>query len=481
MVIKPQAPGENGALPLDRATHDLSHESVVILGGGPTGLGAARRLTEIGDVEVRVFDENPRAGGLSSSFVDDHGFTWDIGGHVQFSHYRYFDDLMNELLADEWLEHMRESWIWMRDRFIPYPLQNNIHLLPRDEFLQCIRGLIESMKRGTAPLGNFHDWIEASFGAGLAEIFLLPYNFKVWAHQPASMSYHWVGERVATVDLMRVISNALDGKEEKNWGPNNRFRFPLRGGTGQIWRTLASRLPEGVFRPNHRCVRIETAKRMVHFEDGSQEKYDRLISTIPLDVLISLADVESLKTCVQKFRHSTVHVVGIGLKGAPPPHLKSKCWIYFPEDNCSFYRATVFSNYSPHNVPDITRFWSLMVEVSESPYKAVDRAGLLDSVMGGLLATKLIGSPNEVASVWMHSACHGYPTPFLGRDRLVPSILAELEKLNIYSRGRFGGWKYEVSNQDHSLMQGVELVSRLAFGTPEVTYLFPEVANRGSH
>ena len=293
------------------------------------------------------------------------------------------------------------------------------------------------------------------------------------------MSYHWVGERVATVDLMRVISNALDGKEDKNWGPNNRFRFPLRGGTGQIWRTLASRLPEGVFRPDHRCVRIETAKRMVHFEDGSQEKYDRLISTIPLDVLISLADVESLKTCVQKFRHSTVHVVGIGLKGAPPPHLKSKCWIYFPEDNCSFYRATVFSNYSPHNVPDITRYWSLMVEVSESPYKAVDRAGLLDSVMGGLLATKLIGSPNEVASVWMHSACHGYPTPFLGRDRLVPSILAELEKLNIYSRGRFGGWKYEVSNQDHSLMQGVELVSRLAFGTPEVTYWLPEVANGG--
>ena len=122
-----------------------------------------------------------------------------------------------------------------------------------------------------------------------------------------------------------------------------------------------------------------------------------------------------------------------------------------------------------------------MVEVSESPYKPVDQTGLLDSVIAGLLATKLIGSPNEVASVWRRSACHGYPTPFLGRDRLVEPILAELENVNIYSRGRFGGWKYEVSNQDHCLMQGVELVNRLTFGTPEVTYWFPAVANGNRH
>ena len=44
---------------------------------------------------------------------------------------------------------------------------------------------------------------------------------------------------------------------------------------------------------------------------------------------------------------------------------------------------------------------------------------------------------------------------------------------------RFGGWKYEVSNQDHSFMQGAELAGRLVRGTPEVTYLDPARANSG--
>ena len=45
-----------------------------------------------------------------------------------------------------------------------------------------------------------------------------------------------------------------------------------------------------------------------------------------------------------------------------------------------------------------------------------------------------------------------------------------LHRAGIYSRGRFGAWKYEVSNQDHSLMQGVEAVERILDGAAERTF-----------
>ena len=46
---------------------------------------------------------------------------------------------------------------------------------------------------------------------------------------------------------------------------------------------------------------------------------------------------------------SSSHIIGIGVRGKCPHGLK--CWLYFPEDNCPFYRTTVFSHYAKKNCP----------------------------------------------------------------------------------------------------------------------------------
>ena len=59
---------------------------------------------------------------------------------------------------------------------------------------------------------------------------------------------------------------------------------------------------------------------------------------------------------------------------------------------------------------------------------------------------------------------HGYPTPSLGRDAVLAEALPWLRQHGIWSRGRFGSYKYEVGNQDHSLMLGVECADNVLFG-----------------
>lgn len=60
---------------------------------------------------------------------------------------------------------------------------------------------------------------------------------------------------------------------------------------------------------------------------------------------------------------------------------------------------------------------------------------------------------------------HGYPTPSVERDGVLVDALPFLRQYNIWSRGRFGSYKYEVGNQDHSLMLGVECADNVLFGT----------------
>ena len=457
---------------------------IVILGGGPCGLGAAWRLAEMGHEDWTLFEKEDYWGGLSASFQDKEGFWWDVGGHVLFSHYAYFDQVMDTLLGKEdgWVFHEREAWVWMQDRFIPYPMQNNIHHLPKEIFWECVKGIIdirENPPRETPK--HFGEWIDATFGKGLAKWFLRPYNYKVWAYPPEQMGWSWVGERVAPVDLRRVLNNAIFQKNDISWGPNAMFRFPLHGATGNIWRTLAERLPQEKTHRNAKLTHLSARERKLSFDDGTTETYDMLLSTIPLTSLVGNSELETQNAVPQfsasDLSYSSTHIVGLGLKGNPPEHLSTKCWMYFPEDNCPFYRVTVFSNYSPNNVPDIETQWSLMCEVSESPAKAVDHERIVEDVIDGALNTKLLSDRSEIDHTWYHFVKKGYPTPGLNRNASLFPLIAELEEMGIYSRGRFGAWRYEVGNMDHSFMQGVEFVNRMLGTGEELTLWYPQIVN----
>jgi protoporphyrinogen oxidase len=461
----------------------MTHTDILVLGAGPTGLGAAWQLDREGRTDWLLCEAAAEAGGLAGSVVDSHGFTWDFGGHVQFSHYDYFDELMDDLLGpDGWFHHDRESWVRLGTRFVPYPFQLNLRYLPEHDLVEALRGLIHAARAPhTSPPANFGEWIDATFGAGLARVFMRPYNTKVWAREPERLSATWVGERVALVDLARVVENIARDRDDVSWGPNNRFQFPKRGGTGAVWRALGARLAakHGARLQFGRVLRgLDTARRRATFADGDVVQYERLVSTIAVDELIAMSDLApQLSSAAGGLEYSTTHVIGVGLDGRPGADLAGKCWMYFPEANAPFYRVTHFSHYSPFNVADPERQWSLMAEVAASPYRPLGGSDVVDDTIQGMVATGLITSRREVHHTWHRALTRGYPVPSRDRDAALDVILPALEARQVFSRGRFGAWKYEVSNQDHSFAQGVEVIGRLLHGAPEETLTMPHVVN----
>jgi protoporphyrinogen oxidase len=447
-------------------------KKIVIIGAGPTGLGAAYRLKELGYKNFQLYDRHPYIGGLASSFTDSAGFTWDIGGHVMFSHYKYYDQCFDDLMGKDYQENMRECWVRMFDSWVPYPFQNNIRHLPKQVTYECLAGLVKAQAAGDhRSAHNFREFIDKVFGEGIAKHFMIPYNFKVWAHPAEMMNKEWIGERVAVLDVDRAIKNVVMGTDDFGWGPNNKFKFPLFGGTGEFYRRFGPKL-EGHVNLNKTVDFVNIAKKEVRFKDGEVVKYDQLITAIPLDKLCN--DVingempREIKKAAAGLKHSGGYMVGVGIK-QPCPSTKS--WMYFPEDNCPFYRVTYLSNYSPYMTPDNKTHYSLLTETSYSEFKHVDGKTIVDETIDGLVNAGLLKEQDkhDVVDTWVYHADYSYPTPTVERDGILAQVIPYLERNDIYSRGRFGMWKYEVANTDHTLMQGVELVNRLLHGEPEHT------------
>ncbi|MDQ6634901.1 MAG: NAD(P)-binding protein [Gemmatimonadota bacterium] len=464
--IRTSARAERGDTPSPR---------IVIIGAGPTGLAAGYRLRELGYTNFLMLESRDKVGGLASSETSPNGFTYDIGGHVLFSHYEYFDKLFDTLLGEEYQLLLRESWVWMCDRFLPYPFQNNIKFLPKEIVYECLLGLIEAQKQplDLARYANFEELIYGVFGTGIAKHFMMPYNFKVWAHPPAMMNKEWIGERVSVVDTARVLGNVVLDRDDAGWGPNSTFKYPRHGGTGGLFERMRPYVRDNL-RLGASVSGVDVARKEVLLADGTREPYDYLLSTIPLDRLVRAiaGDVpEQVRCQAQRLRHSGSYIVGIGVQQPAP---SKKCWMYFPEDNAPFYRVTYLSNYSPEVVPDASRQYSLLAEVSYSEFKPVDRERIVEETIQGMVNTRLLRESDraDIVDAYLIERDYTYPTPSLERDAALRVLHPWLESRDVYSRGRFGAWRYEVGNMDHSVAQGVEWVNRIVQddGANELTY-----------
>ena len=228
-------------------------------------------------------------------------------------------------------------------------------------------------------------------------------------------------------------------------------RFPTQGGTGHIWKSVAKLLPEEKqsYGANYGVVGIDADAKTVTLASGATIQYNSLISTLPLDIMCRWLGRDDW---ADRLSHSSSHIIGLGIRGTAP-HGK-KCWLYYPEDDCPFYRTTVFSHYAEKNCPETGTklptlctadgsapanaepqegpYWSLMFEVSESasfkpvnqePVTLAGAAGtwpkVVQETIQGAINTQLVQSSDEIVSIYYR--CKQHPTPFLPSFPFVPS------------------------------------------------------------
>lgn len=340
---------------MNHISHRLQciHVKYAVLGGGLTGLTLARILIDKGH-DVVVLERDREPGGLCRS-VTEGGFTFDIGGsHIIFSRDTEVLDFMNDLIEGNRDTRIRNTKIRYGDSYVKYPFENGLSALPKDDLFYCINEFIKTMvavEKGELDRPeNFREWILYTFGKGIADCYMIPYNEKIWNYPSEKMSLHWVEGRIPRPPVEDIIKSAV-GIETEGYTHQSVFSYPVKGGIGAVISSLAGGLGEGLITGFEVQSVRRDGERFVIGDGNKEIVADRCISTIPVQHLVhSLKDVpDSVRDAALSLKYNSIATIGMGLKGDVPDF----SWLYMPgKEQGLFNRVSFPSNYSTNVTPE---------------------------------------------------------------------------------------------------------------------------------
>lgn len=416
--------------------------SVVIIGAGPAGLSAAYHL-EQDNFLILEADTDP--GGLCRSF-EFGGTVFDLGGHAFFTRHEEIRDLVRELCPVEIYEQPRQAWVYSHGTYVRYPFQSHLHGLPTDVVRDCLVGLMEVARNGDSPPANLADWISHTFGSGIRDHFLEPYNTKLWAYPLDEIVPTWTAQRIVTPDVAAIITGALETRHNNDY-INAQVAYPATGGFSRLYEGFVDHVKD-----NLRCGvgidRISLSTRIAYSSDGHEFPFSHLISTMPLDRLV--AQIDDLPSCctdaARGLLHNSLHLVNLAVDAESVP---DKQRVYVADPDVPFHKLVLNSNSSPALLAR-PRF-GIQAEVSFSPHKSISVDGLVTRVTDAIVEMGIV-ERDAIRDMQVRTVDYAYPVYTSTTAAQREHLLRTLSKAGITCAGRFGEWLY--INSDDAVLRG---------------------------
>ncbi len=451
-------------------------EPTVILGAGLAGLAASYHL---GHDDCVVFEKSHVASGhIHTEFVD--GFTWDEGPHLSFTKYDYVKELFADAVDGEFLEYPVETGNYFRGHWIPHPAQSNLFAVPEPLRSACLRDFHASrgLQHAGDP-GDYRDWLHRAFGATFADTFPAAYTRKYWTLPPERLTTDWVGERVYYPSVEDVTEGAKGPLPEQTHYIK-KIRYPKRGG----YMAYASKIAAGAnVQYHHEVTHVSFRDRTVLFTNGTKVAFGRLVSTLPLPILIERSDAPlPVREAAAALNCSSLLIVNVT---ADHSTARPENWIYVYDEDKHTTRINCTELLSPENAP--AGKTGIQVEVYYSKDRPLAEAprDVAAKVCDELIEMGLVRSRADLESV--HTKWVRYANVIFDLDRraALRTVLDWLEtqgmapdgddlapttdwdaKLagatatgqRIVLAGRYAQWKYYWT--DDCVMRGVEVARR---------------------
>lgn len=415
----------------------------LIIGGGISGLTLANYITD-----YLIVEKDSSLGGYARThYVDD--YIWDYAGH--FFHFKtdeFKSMFINSMDKKDYIIKNKNTYIYFEDKLIDYPFQMNIHELSKDKFIDCLYDLFNKQEKEV--YNNFLDMLYGKFGISITEMFLKPYNEKLYATDLTKLDKDAMGRFFPYANISEIINNM---KNHSNTSYNNTFMYPKKGAQ-VIVNKLCEKVDMNKVMLNTSVTSIDLNKKEVTLSTKEVISYDNLINTIPFNKFLSLLNIQEYTNFSNELSYNKVLVFNLGFDKKST--YNNTDWIYFPDKNINFYRAGFYDNILS------TDKLSMYIEIGYSKESIIDESTInkeLSLTLDNLKKCKIIDDTFKLVkyeSIIMDPAYVHIDTL---HDKLVKEIINDLETKNVYSVGRYGSWTY--SSMEDAMLQSKELVEKL--------------------
>lgn len=444
--------------------------SVLIIGGGPSGLTAAYQC---GRKHIRAvcFEADLVLGGISRT-VEYRGFRFDVGGHRFFTKIPQVSALWHEVLGDEFLTRNRLSRIYYNGRFFHYPLQpwNALSGLGMIRSAMILASYLKARILPSRPEDSFEKWVANRFGPYLYRIFFKTYTEKVWGIPCDQIRAEWAAQRIKGLSLWSAVISSFHKPRTVIKSLISEFQYP-RLGPGQMYETMGRkavelgseiRLHSRVVAVHHEGGRISgLTVRSGHDGTESFVPGTDLISSMPLTELVLRLDPpapEEVLSAARSLRFRGLLTVNLLVDR---PQQLPDTWLYIHDPSVNVGRIQFFANWSPFMVPDASksslgleyfcwegdRLWSMDDDALIALAKEeINRLGLLD--------------PAHVFDAFVIRMPKSYPVYDERYREHVEVVKEYLDRfVNLQLCGRYGLFKY--NNMDHSILTALYAVENI--------------------
>jgi len=423
-----------------------------ILGAGPAGLSMAMFLD--GTSEVLEAADHP--GGHAASF-SEAGFTFDFGPHIMFSKNKPVLQFMIDSLEGNVHECRRKNVVSFRNRLVKYPFENALAALPLEDNLACLKGYVFNPYKAQFPQpANLREWLLATFGDGICERYLFPYNEKVWNIPVEELSMLWA-DRIPNPNPEDILKSAI-GYETEGYLHQLYYHYPRRGGYQAISEAWAKQVPVTY---DFRIQSLERHNDRWLVKSGDQTReYSQLLSTLPVQQLANLTNLtipSEVRAAIDGLIVNPMYIVSLGIRGDDADQYTA---IYFPEPDFLVNRVSFPATFSPENAPAGT--YSIQAEITcqrDSKTWAMSDEAILDHVIEGLLTRGVIADREAIIYRNVTRKTYSYVVYDRHYAENTRIIREWFPQQGIHLAGRFGFVEYV--NVDGILIRNLEIASQL--------------------